>query len=457
MNKEYAARVEPLREVSQDGKWMRFGAHIIFSDGTSLTRWLEAPNDREYNPNDDMILMRAYPYLSTMLKNGDFVYFNGRLTEGVHAALHHAMQYYHNHWNNGDALYHMVNVDVREEVAANVKPFNNESVIAFSGGVDAAHALLAHKMKTQGALNTDIKTAIMIMGIEVETSQEKIDKKVRLCKETLGYYGVELVCVNLPDYHTGMCRYMWNVCGALFLFANTGKYAWGLIGSGGEDLRHIWFSNNEEKATLLDRFTCKSFAVRMEGSCESRTSKCRLIANSDICMKNLMTCFAFGKQKNGCGRCRKCVRTILNFRAIGKDVSEYFDPIEEAELLQLMKTHVLSASPANWFFFKDILDKANQEEREKEWYKYLEKLVYKRWRRSVMEFAWEPLVLFYYRMREHIVRSERKKAKYRWKRENYSLRIRENNVNYEKPFDFLLGQQYFAYHVRELKESLRKN
>ena len=56
-NNSYAAIIHPKREII--GDVIKFHAIIKFAEGYTITKTLEAPNDREYNPYDDSMLLRA--------------------------------------------------------------------------------------------------------------------------------------------------------------------------------------------------------------------------------------------------------------------------------------------------------------------------------------------------------------------------------------------------------------
>ena len=62
-NDKYAAHVYVNREVLSDKNIIRFSARVVFPDGAEIVKYLDAPNDREYNPNDDAMLLRVYPVL----------------------------------------------------------------------------------------------------------------------------------------------------------------------------------------------------------------------------------------------------------------------------------------------------------------------------------------------------------------------------------------------------------
>lgn len=70
-NDKYAAHVYVNREVLSDKNIIRFSARVVFPDGAEIVKYLDAPNDREYNPNDIVNLythLHLNPWLSQCIK-----------------------------------------------------------------------------------------------------------------------------------------------------------------------------------------------------------------------------------------------------------------------------------------------------------------------------------------------------------------------------------------------------
>jgi bacterioferritin-associated ferredoxin len=60
-----------------------------------------------------------------------------------------------------------------------------------------------------------------------------------------------------------------------------------------------------------------SFAIVHDGAEQHRVGKARALAAWPEALRNLRVCWAGRSADTNCGRCEKCVRTILEFRAAG--------------------------------------------------------------------------------------------------------------------------------------------
>jgi hypothetical protein len=72
---------------------------------------------------------------------------------------------------------------------------------------------------------------------------------------------------------------------------------------------------------LIDHlYSSGELRIRHDGVTLSRLDKTGLIANWDVALQNLRVCNQFKRYKSGslnCGRCEKCVRTMLGLLAVG--------------------------------------------------------------------------------------------------------------------------------------------
>lgn len=424
---KYAATVDVFREIK--GDLCVFGARIKFAEGYEITKLIEAPNDREYNPNDDAMLIRAYPVLSILLKNGERVFFNGKVTDGLLGHMRIVNEYYHDVYNWNDCCYHLIDIDVKEEVAAKHMPFANDAVMAFSGGVDASHVLLSHKKGLCGKKNLNIKTAIAIGGLEVRINKEEFKSKCDVLKDTLAHFDVELVCMNIPDEEKGFIRYQWNLCACLHLLANTKHYAYGLQGSGSYAYKDINFAADESNPACIEHFSSKAFQLRVEGANIGRTEKCALLATNQKILQNLLVCFDVDfKAVRNCGRCSKCIRTVANFKALGINHVESIRSIDERDFISRLKADVLSSTPLSYCYLLDMANHVRDEEKTKPWCIALYKTLKKRNRKSMVNMIFN-FKVFCYRVMNLLSPSSPKKEMIERKIQWHTCAIFDDNVN----------------------------
>jgi exopolysaccharide biosynthesis predicted pyruvyltransferase EpsI len=78
------------------------------------------------------------------------------------------------------------------------------------------------------------------------------------------------------------------------------------------------------------------FRIIQDGSGWSRTDKVKVISQYATAMRCIKVCWEGVKQGENCGICEKCIRTRLNFLAVGVHNPECFDaPIHEREILNV--------------------------------------------------------------------------------------------------------------------------
>ncbi len=456
MENIYAAKITPKREIS--GNIIKFHAEIEFAEGYHITKSIEAPNDREYNPYDDAILLRAFSTVAILLKDGDKVYFDGVVSDGLLSTIRIANEYYHECYNGRGELYHLIDVIVKEEKPIKTTPLSKDAILAYSAGVDANYSLLTHKRGLCGARNVNIKTAVVLHNLEVMTSDEKFNNKQQICKNVLDHFGVEQVNITLTNEAQGYIRYMWNLCSALYLFANTGNYTTALIGSGGGTQQGLWFGSDENNCIFTNVFASKALQVREDATNTSRTKKCKLLATEPIIMQNLITCFKPDfKEDLNCGYCGKCVETILNFWANGIYDLPTFPQLNKRKFLRKIKKRIMRSGTTDFVFYQDILNCALDSEKSKDWYKLVQKYVRKRRIKSLLDFYKIPFLYLIYRLKLLFSWTSKQRNKTHQQYFDWIQKIKDNNVNIEKSYDYYLGQRALIAQMKSEKEQALQN
>ena len=72
-------------------------------------------------------------------------------------------------------------------------------------------------------------------------------------------------------------------------------------------------------------FSTDGFRVVHDGAGFSRTQKVQVISAWPAGVENLRVCWEGNRPGGNCGRCEKCLRTMLNFRAVGAGLPSCFD------------------------------------------------------------------------------------------------------------------------------------
>jgi hypothetical protein len=207
----------------------------------------------------------------------------------------------------------------------------------FSGGVDSFYTLLKHQ--------DEITTIVLVHGFDFSLGdtllREKVSAAARDVAAALDKTLIE-VETNLKDfsdrfakwgpaYHgaalAGVAHFLTPQLSKVYIPA-THTYAdlfpWGSH----PILDPLWGS--EEIAFVHD------------GNEATRVDKVRLIAKYELPMRHLRVCCVTSPGSYNCGRCEKCLRTMVNLRVVGA-----LDRCESFPSLDLVRVSRIAASDAN--------------------------------------------------------------------------------------------------------------
>lgn len=153
-------------------------------------------------------------------------------------------------------------------------------------------------------------------------------------------FGVPLCAVSTnwkafsPDYEA---TFLAGLASVLHLFA--GHFRSCVVSSedpyGKEVVR--WGSNSSTNHLLGHT----SFPLWTTGHSFSRTEKAAAIASNAVVTRNLRVCWQGPMNGKNCGECEKCIRTALNFLAVGADRIEAIEPVTLEKLDRLFAAGVV--------------------------------------------------------------------------------------------------------------------
>jgi len=190
-----------------------------------------------------------------------------------------------------------------------------QSIAAFSGGADAIFTALRHA-GDQFALNS----VMLVHGFDVPTGRadqfSKLVDRVRPFLDRLNLrpriVRTNLAELRLQDWLDSFLAQL-SCC----LHSYSHEFRYGLTG-GGEpyDALVLPWGQNPCTDYLLSG---EGFAIVHDGAAFSRTEKIALIAKDPVATRTIKVCWDAPDLSTNCGNCEKCVRTRLNFKAVGVD------------------------------------------------------------------------------------------------------------------------------------------
>ena len=232
-------------------------------------------------------------------------------------------------------LFHRVVISVDKERPPTASS-NRKAIMAFSGGLDAAFALHAHKTNLMGRRSLEIESAVLIQGFDLKADDDvAFETARRHAHEILNSYGVRLNTVR-TDWRSPFCvdwgaTHMLGVASVLQLFRDGFGAAVFADDVTYESQVQGW-SNNAITNRMMGS---AAYPVRTVGAAHSRTAKAAAVASNPKILEHVRVCWEKPELGANCGTCEKCVRTKMNFYAAGaKSVPALGTPAEKGDILR---------------------------------------------------------------------------------------------------------------------------
>lgn len=190
-----------------------------------------------------------------------------------------------------------------------------QSIAAFSGGADAIFTVLRHA-GDQFALDS----VMLVHGFDVPTDRaEQFSKLLERQQPLLRRLNLRprVVRTNLAELRLQdwLDSFLAQLSCCLHNYSH--EFRFGLTG-GGEpyDALVLPWGQNPCTDYLLSG---DGFSIVHDGAAFSRTEKIAVIAQDPVATRAVKVCWEAADLSTNCGICEKCVRTMLNFKAVGID------------------------------------------------------------------------------------------------------------------------------------------
>lgn len=212
---------------------------------------------------------------------------------------------------------------------------SNDTLCAFSGGVDSLFSVWTHLTKKQGYRSQNITSCVLVHGFDIPlTEQQSFDNAYNRAKKTIE--GLEL---NLYPIKTNLREVIstpWEQAFGIALAATLSNYkslaGSGILGSGEpyDSLIIPWGSTPITDHLL----SSDNFKILHDGASYNRSEKVAEILDWKNGINNLRVCWQGDLKDKNCGKCEKCVRTKLNFLVNNHPIPPAF---EESDIINDIK------------------------------------------------------------------------------------------------------------------------
>jgi hypothetical protein len=202
----------------------------------------------------------------------------------------------------------------------------NKTLLAFSGGLDSTFSAVRHGLKLAGSGSYDIRSVMMVQGFDIGRDNDMFFMKaVERSQKFLETLSLDMRLITTdsenPAFQDWDDSHGAELACCLHQFSN--EFAFGMIGST-KPYNGLTLPNGSNPAT--DHLLSGSgFTIVHDGAGFSRTSKAELVARHPMATSQLRVCYEGKLQYRNCGQCEKCMRTYLNFLAVGVDNPACFD------------------------------------------------------------------------------------------------------------------------------------
>lgn len=219
--------------------------------------------------------------------------------------------------------YHIVDIVPDRAVELRPRLFKKPRAIsAFSGGIDASFLAMRHSPASSEPWKYPLDTVLMIQGMDVWYDESDVFRRLVsrvepfLKAQRLHRIEVRTDIRNkggVGEFQSWIHSHAAQIIGIMHQLAPAFDY--GLLGSS-EPYNHMVVPWGSMPAT--DHLLGGELQVVHEGAGYSRTEKVALVADDLIASRTVKFCWSGPNGAVNCGRCEKCVRTRLNFLAVGK-------------------------------------------------------------------------------------------------------------------------------------------
>jgi hypothetical protein len=217
-------------------------------------------------------------------------------------------------------------VSVRpDELIAYVEQ-KGDAIAAFSGGVDSTFTLVRHSNDRLGPAGYPLKKAMLVHGFDVPLSEpaqfDALKERVSPLVKELGF---ELctIATNSKDLflQDWADSFISQLAACIHNYSH--EFSYGLVAAANAYNAIVlpWGST----AATDHLLSGSALRVVHEGAGYSRTQKVEELAKFPTAMKTLKSCWEGKETFKNCGRCEKCIRTLLNFKAVGVSDPACFD------------------------------------------------------------------------------------------------------------------------------------
>ena len=349
----YVRREETVEEEG----WTRVGVVIEPPTGPRRNLWYRVRLPEGWRLTESSDPFVAVP-LFTAMRAGGPLHVDGAVSPSLLSNVDELQALYSCWWQG---RFQQVEIVVEHERESD--PGQEGALTAFSGGLDSAFTALLHASGRAGRQTQKIVAGVMALGYDIPVNEpEGFAAAADKAEAMLGDLGIPLVrmATNVREVERAWDDMMGSaIASSLMLLQPQART--GLVPSTRPYHRlHTPWGSHPLNDPLL---SSASFKIVHDGAGFTRPQKAAAVAEWPAGLVNLRVCWAGAARDRNCGRCSKCVRTILDFRAAGLGLPPCFETDASDELIRSLPPHTETEKME----VRQILDAADERNLDESW------------------------------------------------------------------------------------------
>lgn len=306
-------------DISDRDGWAGAGIVIEHPWEPRQTLWYRAQLPQGWRFSDSSDAFVLVP-LFTAMRAGGTLRVEGEVSPSLLANLEE-FQAVMTCWHPG----RFRQVEIVPEREVEQPPGAEGALFAFSGGLDSCFTAYRHATSQAGRQTQTLRAGVMVHGFDIPIEKEQGFRAAADKAEAM------LATLDLPlirmSTNVQRVEHAWDdiagpaVASPLHLLQPNGSL--GLI-AGSEPYQFIqtwrWGSHPVSDPLL----SSDAFPIVHDGGGFTRPKKIELLTEWPAAMRHLRVCWAGRNYGENCGRCEKCIRTILMFRVSGAGLPKCF-------------------------------------------------------------------------------------------------------------------------------------
>ena len=289
------------------GGQIELSAEIESPTGERERLWYRVPEELADNLTgsaEPFIIAAIFAAMSTKAN----VHVHGTVSPYL---IRNLMEYQAYWYANLPAQYNRVEITAETEKETDVNPDLDRSICAFSGGLDSCFTVYRHASGICGRLKRNIGAALFVHGFDIPLEDEDaFQRAYRTNQDTLKSVSIPLYSVQ--SNHRLLFK-NWNethaagIASCLTLFKRgfsegiiPGTYCY-------SDLAPLWGSNPISDHLMSSR----NFSIFHDGAIWNRGTKLYHLREWQTAYERIRVCYSNTKKDQNCGRCGKCLVTLL--------------------------------------------------------------------------------------------------------------------------------------------------